>query len=138
MMNIEREKQVNLGTAITGGWLWTARIMNGIVILFMLFDGIGKIAGLTSAVEGTIALGFTERHMAAMGILGLVSALLCAIPRTSFMGGLVLTAYLGGAVAAQIRVDAPLFTNILFPVYVAILFWWAFWLRDERLRRLLS
>ncbi|MFC4811631.1 hypothetical protein [Paenibacillus sp. GCM10023250] len=67
MMNIEREK--NLGTGSAGGRLWTARILNGIVILFMLFDGIGKVAGQAFSVEGTLALGFTETHMAAMGVL---------------------------------------------------------------------
>lgn len=137
-MIIEREWKTNMKTGVPTGRLWTARIMSGIVILFMLTDGIGKIVGLAPVVKDTLALGFTERHMAVMGVLGLLSTLLYAIPRTSFLGALLLTGYLGGALAAQLRVDAPLFSNILFPVYVAILFWGAIWLRDERLRKLLS
>ncbi|KIL38135.1 membrane protein [Gordoniibacillus kamchatkensis] len=125
-------------TEVSKGRLWTARIMSGVVILFMVFDGIGKIMGPAPVVKATLELGFAERHMAVMWILGLISTLFYAIPRTSFLGALLLTGYLGGAVAAQVRVDAPLFSNVLFPVYLAVLVWGAVWIRDERVRKLLG
>lgn len=139
-MMVERELKMktNIKADISKGRVWTARIMSGIVILFMLVDGIGKIAGPEPVVKATLELGFTERHMVVMGVLGLLSTLLYMIPRTSFLGALLLTGYMGGAMAAQLRADTPLFSNLLFPLYVAILFWGALWLRDERLRKLLS
>lgn len=137
-MIIEREMKTNMKTEISKGRLWTARILSGIGILFMVMDGIGKIAGSAPFVKDTLALGFTERHVVIMGILGLLSTLLYAIPRTSFLGALLLTGYLGGAVAAQLRVEAHLFSSVLFPIYIAILLWLAIWLRDERLRKLVS
>lgn len=125
-----------MNATISKGRLWTGRIMSTIVILFMLFDGIGKLFKPASVVEGTLALGFADRHIAAIGILALISVLPYAFPRTSFWGALLLTGFFGGVVSAQIRVDAPLFTHILFPVYLAILTWGGIWLRDERIRKL--
>ncbi|MDF2652255.1 MAG: hypothetical protein K0Q73_8060, partial [Paenibacillus sp.] len=106
-MKMAEEKKANLKGGMSKGWVWTARIISGIVILFMLFDGIGKLAQPESVVTPSLALGFEVKHIAVMGILGLISTLLYAIPRTSFWGALLLTAYLGGAVAVQVRVDAP-------------------------------
>lgn len=137
-MGIDLVRKSNLKKGISKGRLWTARMMSGIVILFMLMDGIGKIAQPAPVVKATLALGFSERHIAVMGILGLVSTIIYAIPRTSFLGALLLTGYLGGAVASQMRVDAPLFSNILFPLYLAILLWGAIRLRDEKLRKIVS
>ncbi|WP_425453931.1 DoxX family protein [Paenibacillus flagellatus] len=130
--------ETNRKSEMSKARVWTARIMSGIVILFMLFDGIGKMVGPEPVVKATLELGFTERHMAVMGVLGLLSTVLYMIPRTSVWGALLLTGYLGGAMAAQLRVDAPLFSNLFFPLYVAIILWGALWLRDERLRKLLS
>ncbi|MGM0834687.1 MAG: DoxX family protein [Bacillota bacterium] len=118
--------------------LWTARIMSGLVILFMLFDGITKLLKLTLVVEGTVEMGFSEHHVIVIGVLGLLSTILYAIPQTSVLGAILLTGYLGGAIAAHIRLDNPLFSHTLFPVYIAILAWGGIYLRDERLRNLLS
>lgn len=118
------------------GRIWTARIMWGIVVLFMLFDGIGKLAKPKQVVEGTLSLGFQENHIAVIGVLGLFCTVLYVVPRTRFLGALLLTGYLGGAVAAQLRVDNPLWSNTLFPVYVAILTWGPIWLMDRNVRRL--
>lgn len=76
--------------------------MSGVVVLFMLFDGIGKIAKLKQVVEGTLALGFEENHLTVIGVLRLICTILCAVPRTGLLGLLLLTGFLGGAVAAQI------------------------------------
>ncbi|WP_274653808.1 DoxX family protein [Paenibacillus humicola] len=120
------------------GRIWAARIMSAIVILFMLFDGISKLIKPEPVVEGTLKLGFAQHHIALIGVLALISAVLFAVPRTSFLGALLLTGFFGGAMAANFRVDAPLFGNILFPVYLAVLAWGALWLRNDSFRRLLS
>ena len=110
--------------------------MGAIVILFMLFDGIFKLIQPAPVVEGTLTLGFAEHHIVLIGVLALISTVIYAIPRTSVLGALLLTGFYGGVIATQIRVDAPLFTNVLFPVYLAILTWGAVWLKDERVRKL--
>jgi hypothetical protein len=125
-------------TNISKGRLWTARIMSGLVILFMLFDSILKLMKPAPVVEGTVTLGYAEHHILVLGILGLLSTILYAVPRTSFLGALLLTGYYGGVVATHIRVDSPLFTHILFPVYLAVLTWGGIYLRDEKVRKLFS
>ncbi|CAM4254052.1 MAG: DoxX family protein [Paenibacillus macerans] len=121
---------------ISKGRLWTGRIMSGIVILFMLFDGISKLFKPAVVVEGTLTLGFAEHHIVTIGILALLSTVLYAIPRTAVLGAVLLTAFYGGVVATQIRVDAPLFSHTLFAVYMAILAWGGLWLRNDKVRRL--
>ncbi|MGZ7443006.1 DoxX family protein [Paenibacillus sp. TH7-28] len=121
---------------ISKGRLWTGRIMSGIVILFMLFDGISKLFKPAVVVEGTVTLGFAEHHIVTIGILALLPTVLYAIPRTAILGAVLLTAFYGGVVATQIRVDAPLFSNTLFAVYLAILAWGGLWLRNDKVRRL--
>lgn len=121
---------------ISKGRLWTGRIMSGIVILFMLFDGISKLFKPAVVVEGTLTLGFAEHHIVTIGILALLSTVLYAIPRTAVLGAVLLTAFYGGVVATQIRVDAPLFSHMLFAVYMAILAWGGLWLRNDKVRRL--
>ncbi|GJM73359.1 membrane protein [Paenibacillus macerans] len=110
--------------------------MSGIVILFMLFDGISKLFKPAVVVEGTLTLGFAEHHIVTIGILALLSTVLYAIPRTAVLGAALLTAFYGGVVATQIRVDAPLFSHTLFAVYMAILAWGGLWLRNDKVRRL--
>ncbi|TLS50822.1 DoxX family protein [Paenibacillus antri] len=138
-MKIEMKTKTGITIAndITKARLWSARAMSGIVILFMLFDGIGKIVKPAPVVESTLALGFAENHLATVGVLGLLCTILYALPRTRFLGAVLLTGYLGGAVAAHLRVDNPLWSHMLFPVYVAILAWGALWLIDRKFRNLL-
>ncbi len=124
-------------TTISKSRLWTARIMSGIVILFMLFDSIGKFFQPVQVVEGTLELGYQAHHIATMGILGLLSIVLYAIPRTSILGAIILTGYFGGAIATHFRLDNPLFSHLLFPVYLAILAWGGIWLRNANLRNLI-
>ncbi|WP_390620957.1 DoxX family protein [Brevibacillus massiliensis] len=111
--------------------------MRGFVILFMLFDSIVKFVKPEPVVEGTLTMGYAEHHISVIGTLGLLSAILYAIPRTAFLGAVLLTGYFGGAIATNIRVDAPLFTHVLFPVYFALLAWGGIWLRDEKIRKLM-
>lgn len=109
--------------SISKSRLWTARIMSGLVILFMLFDSIFKFIQPAPVVEGTLQLGYAQHHLAVIGTLGLISTILYAIPRTAFLGAVLLTGYFGGAIATHIRMDAPLFSHVLFPVYLAVLAW---------------
>ena len=102
---------------------WTSYVMSGLVILFMLLDSIMKFVKPKEVIEGTVALGFAEQHLPIIGMLGLISTLLYAFPRTSVLGAILLTAYFGGAVATHLRLNNPLFTHTLFTVYFGILIW---------------
>lgn len=120
--------------SISKSRLWTSRIMRGIITLFMLMDSIMKFVKPPEVVEGTLDLGFSENHLLVLGILGLLSNLLYIYPKTSVLGAILLTAYWGGAIATHVRLDNPLFSHILFPVYLAILAWGGLWLVDEQMR----
>lgn len=117
--------------------LWTSWIMSGLVILFMLADSAFKFIKPAEVVEGTIALGYAEHHLLVIGMLGLLSTLLYAWPRTAVLGAVLLVGYFGGAIATHLRLDNPLFSHTLFPVYLAILAWGGIWLRDKRLHELI-
>ncbi|WP_257352078.1 DoxX family protein [Pseudalkalibacillus decolorationis] len=125
-----------MNNTISKSRLWTARIMSGVVILFMLFDSISKFFKPASVVEPTLVLGFSERHIIVLGILGFLSVILYTIPSFSVLGAVLLTGYFGGAIATHVRLDSPLFSHTLFPVYIAVLAWGGIWLRDENLRNL--
>ena len=115
---------------------WISYIMSGLIILFMLFDSIMKFVKPPEVIEGTLALGFTEQHIVVIGVLGLISTLLYAFPRTSVLGAILLTAYFGGAVCTHLRLNNPLFSHTLFTVYFGIFVWGGLWLRNTRLREL--
>jgi hypothetical protein len=116
---------------------WASRIMAAAAILFLLFDCGIKILRMTPAVEGTVKLGYPESVVASLGIIELICLVAYIAPATSVLGAILLTGYLGGAVATHVRVGHPLFTHELFPVYVAVLLWGALVLRDARLRAVL-
>ena len=123
-------------TSISKSRLWTARIMSWLVILFMLFDAIMKFIQPAAVVEGTTLLGYEQHHIVPIGILALIPTILYAVPRTSILGAVLLTGFWGGVVATHVRIDNPLFSHILFPVYLAILAWGGLWLVNENLRNL--
>jgi hypothetical protein len=116
--------------------LWTGRILSGLTVLLMLLDAAMKVLKAQVAVQGTVELGYPESEVAGIGVALLVSTLIYAIPRTCVLGAILLTGYLGGAVATNVRVGAPLFTHVLFPVYIAAMAWGGLYLRDGRLRAL--
>jgi DoxX-like family len=117
------------------GMLWTGRILTGLAGLFMLFDGAMKIVKEPHAVEGTKALGYPENVLVPLGIVLVACAVIYLFPRTSVFGAILLTGYLGGAVASQVRIDAGAFP-ILFPVIFAAIMWGGLYFRDARLRAL--
>lgn len=113
---------------------WTGRIMSGLVIVFLTLDAAAKLARLPPVLEGTAKLGYPTTVVFGLGAVLLAGVAVHAIPRTALLGAIVLTGYLGGAVATHVRVGDPLLTHTLFPVYVGILMWGGLTLRDARLR----
>lgn len=118
--------------------MWTGRVMFILVVLFLVFDIVGKLLAVPPVVEGTVQLGFPENLVRVIGLILLACLVTYLVPRTSVLGAVLLTGYLGGAVATQVRVGSPLFTHILFPIYVAALIWGALLLRDRRVRSLMA
>jgi DoxX-like protein len=118
--------------------LWAGRIISALVALFLLFDGAVKVMKLAPVVEGSRQLGFSEGAVFGIGLIALVCLVAYLIPRTAGLGAILLTGYLGGAIATHVRVGSPLFTHTLFPIYVAALIWGGLYLRDGRLRALIA
>lgn len=116
--------------------LWTGRVLGGLCILFLVFDSIGKIVRVEPVVQGTVELGYPDTVLVPLGLVLLASTILYAIPATAVLGAILLTGYLGGAVATHVRVSHPLMTHTLFPVWLGVALWGALWLRDPRLRAL--
>ena len=97
---------------------WAGRVVSALVVAFLLFDGGIKVMMLEPAVEGSVQLGYPEGTVFGIGLALLVSTVLYAVPRTAFLGAILLTGYLGGAVATQVRVEDPWF---LFPAFFGVL-----------------
>ena len=114
------------------------RVITGIAVAFMTFDVTMKLAMVKEAVEGTVQLGFNASVILPLGLIQLACLILYVIPRTAPMGATLLTAYLGGAVAIHVQLGNPVFSHMLFPVYVAILLWGGLFLRDARVRAALG
>jgi hypothetical protein len=109
------------------------RILSGLVIAFLLFDAVSKVLKAAPSVEGTIRLGFPSAVIVPMGMVLLLLTIIYAIPPTAVFGAVLLTGYLGGAVATQVRMSATTF-EVLFPILFAVLMWAGILLRDDRLR----
>ena len=117
--------------------LWAGRIISALPALFLLMDGVMKLVKPAVVVEATVKLGYPESTILGMGIVLLACTILYVIPPTSVLGAILLTGYLGGAVATHVRVGDPLFTHTFFPVYLGILIWGGLYWRDVRLRALI-
>jgi hypothetical protein len=117
--------------------LWTGRILSGLSALFLLVDSLGKFVRPAPVIEGTVQLGYSESVILPLGIVLLACTVLYLIPRTSVLGAVLLTGYLGGAVATHVRIGNPVLTHVLFPIYIGVLIWGGLFLREERLRALL-
>ena len=123
-------------TTSSGGRLWTARIITGLVVLFLLFDAVIHIAKIAPVVTAFAQLGYPLSTAVGLGVVEIICIVLYVVPATSVLGAILLTGYLGGATATQLRVGAPIFP-LLFPAILGVLLWGALVLRDERLRGLL-
>ena len=118
--------------------LWAGRIMSGIVVLFLIFDGVTKLMVIQPVVQGMRQLGYPVPLAPVIGTILLICVVLYVISRTAPLGAILLTGYLGGAVASQFRIGMPLFSYTLAPIYVAALAWGGLYLRDSRVRGLLG
>jgi hypothetical protein len=117
--------------------VWTGRVLSALAALFLLLDAVMKVARAKPSVQGTVELGYPEDVVFGLGLVLLVCTVLYVIPKTAVLGAILLTGYLGGAVATQVRVANPLFSHVLFAVYVGIFVWGGLFLRDARVRDLL-
>jgi hypothetical protein len=109
-------------------------VLTTLIVLFMLFDAFGKLVKVQPVIEGTTRLGYPESSIRPIGIAALAGAVLYAIPQTSVLGAIVLTGFLGGAVATHVRVSDM---NWLFAIVFGIVTWLGIFLRDARLRSLI-
>jgi len=118
---------------------WTGLIMSGLVILFLLFDGGIKLVPLeiVTQTSGEIGLPTDPSFARLLGVLTLIGVVLYTIPQTSVLGAILLTGYMGGAIATHLRIDSPLFSHTLFGVYLGLLIWGGLYLREPRLRALI-
>ena len=117
--------------------LRTGRLISGLAVAFLIFDSVGKLLRVQPVIDGTRQLGYSPDVVFGLGVTLLCCVLVYLAPPTSALGAVLLTGYLGGAVATHVHVGNPLFTHILFPIYVAALLWGGAILRDARLRALL-
>ena len=116
------------------GMVWTGRVLSGLAVLFMLFDAVGKFTMQHQVVEAFSRLGIPVSQAESIGVLLLVGTVIYAIPRTAVLGAVLLTGYLGGAVAIQMRADSPVFETV-FPVLFGVIVWAGVYLRECGLRR---
>ena len=123
----------------SGVALWTGRLMSGIVVLFLVFDGAIKLVPIQPVTDTMMQLGYSGDPSLArgLGVLTLVCAALYAWPRSAVLGAILLTGLFGGAIATHLRVGSPFFTHLFFGLYLGLLMWGGLYLRNERLRALL-
>lgn len=118
------------------GWMWTGRVLSTFAILFFVLDGVMKLFKPAVVVTATEGLGYPESEIVGIGIALLICTALYLVPRTSILGAVLLTGYLGGAIASKVRIHAPLF-DICFAIVFAAFVWGGLWLRNPRLRAIL-
>jgi uncharacterized membrane protein YphA (DoxX/SURF4 family) len=119
--------------------LWTGRVLSGIAVLFLVFDGAIKLVPIQPVIDSLRELGYPASDSFArfLGVMTLLCTALYAWPRTAPLGAVLLTGIMGGAIASHVRLGDPLFSHTLFGVYLGLLFWVGLWLRDERVRRIM-
>lgn len=122
------------------GAAWTGRVLTGLLVLFLLMDGGIKLVPIRPVTDTLAAIGWPSDDATArgLGVLLIAATVLHLVPRTALLGAILLTGYLGGAVATHARIGSPLFTHTLFGVYLGLVLWAGYWLREPRLRGLLS
>ena len=118
---------------------WVGRILSGLVIVFLMFDGAIKLVPWPIVTETMDRMGYgsSDALMRGLGAITIVCTLLYAIPPTSILGAILLTGYLGGAIASHVRIDSPMLTHTLFGLYLGLMLWGGLWLRDRTLRGLI-
>ncbi|MGB9029320.1 MAG: DoxX family protein [Acidobacteriaceae bacterium] len=118
---------------LSAGRVWTGRVITGLIVAFNLLDAVMKFLKPPQVAEAFVRTGWPLELSVPLGVILLASTVLYVIPRTAVLGAVLLTGYFGGAVATNLRLENPLFSHTLFPVYFGLLAWGALWLRDPRL-----
>jgi len=116
---------------------WTGRVLSGLPVLFLLVDATMKLIVVEPVKEAMTRLGYPTGTAAPIGLVLLACVVLYLVPRTSILGAVLLTGFLGGAIATHVRVEDPLFSHTLFPIYVAAMLWGGLFLREPRVRALI-
>jgi hypothetical protein len=118
---------------------WTGRTLSGVVVLFLLLDGGMKLLPLQIVTETMDKMGYgaSDNLARSLGLITIVCTVLYALSPTSILGAILLTGYLGGAIASHVRIDSPLFSHTLFGLYLGLMLWGGLWLRDGTIRSLL-
>jgi hypothetical protein len=115
--------------------VWLSRVMVGLSSLFFIMDGVMKLFKPSFVVSATTELGYPEATIIGIGVTLLVCTALYLVPRTSILGAVLITGYLGGAIASKVRVEGPVF-DFVFAIAIGAMVWGGLWLRDTRLREL--
>lgn len=138
-MDKAMEYSTSANASSTTASIWAGRILSGLAIAFFVMDGVMKLVQPQVVIDATRQIGWPADPMtlAALGLVLLASTALYALPRTAVLGAILLTGYLGGAVASHARHGDPLFTHDLFGVYLGLFVWGGLWLRDQRIRSLI-
>jgi hypothetical protein len=117
--------------------VWTGRVLTGLFALFMLGASIApKLLGMPVAAETLVSLGWKADYVLMIGLMELAFLALYLFPRTAFLGAVLMTGLLGGAMATQVRIESPLLSHELFSLYLGLFMWGGLWLRDPALRAL--
>jgi DoxX-like family len=113
---------------------WAGVTLSGLAVAFLLFDAAMKIVKIAPVVEASARVGFSEGTLRPIGLTLLACVILYLVPRTAILGAVLLTGYLGGAIATHVRLGDPLFSHTLFPIYFGVFIWGGLFLRDARVR----
>jgi len=132
---MEQQRAETVSRAKAG--IWAGRIMGSLAVLFLLMDSAMKFWMPSPVIEGTARVGWPVSLIPVLGIVLLACTILYIVPRTAIVGAVLLTGYLGGAVATHLRIRDPLFSHVLFPTYLGVLLWAGLYLRDRRLHTVL-
>jgi DoxX-like family len=117
---------------------WAGRVLSAVIALLLGFDALMKLVRIPPVMKATIELGYPTQAVFGIGVVLAICVVAFVVPRTSLLGAVLLTGYLGGAIATHVRIGDPLWTHTLFPIYVAAVIWAGLLLRDGRLRGFLQ
>jgi DoxX-like family len=117
--------------------LWAGRVITALAVVLLLLDAAMKVMKVAMVIEASKQLGFSADQIAGIGVTLFACTVVYAIPRTSVLGAILVTGYLGGAVVTNLRAGSPMFSAVLVPVYFGVFVWAGLYLRDARLRSMI-
>ena len=138
-MSVNTAAEANEAAPVSNAALWTGRVMSALVVLFLIFDATIKLIPIQPVIDSMNELGYppTVGLARGIGIVTVVCIVLYAWPRTAVLGAILMTGLFGGAIASHLRIGSPVFSHLLFGVYLGLLAWGGLWLRDPRLGALM-